>query len=339
LKSAGAYIPIKGRISTQDLLKKGDPNKKFPDYVEKKRNSEFSDVEKKAGIKYRYLAAPDKTIADMASSAIEDIGELPESRTTGIILATSSITSPESIHELKVDEAASLLVLKEISKNFGFHAMEVVHEACSGFVGSVVRANEIFSCPINKINKIIVVAAERILNIVDPNNKNFAPLFGDGAGAVVISREPSEGSREFLGSNYKKIDISEALYRDENGIMQMPNGKMVYQVAVREMTNMIYALMNKIGISKEELTLIPHQANSNIVQDIIDKISPISSLNIVPFIGNVSSAGIPTALSLAQRNYDLRHYIEKIRPNKNLGMTAIGTGGHAYGVLFGPELA
>ncbi|MGC4375386.1 beta-ketoacyl-ACP synthase III [Fictibacillus sp. Mic-4] len=168
-----------------------------------------------------------------------------------------------------------------------------ISAACAGFMYGMVTAKQFIESGTYK--NVLVVGVEKLSKITDWEDRNTAVLFGDGAGAAVISTV-SEG-RGILS-----FDIGAAgsgakhLYQDKYIKM---NGREVFKFAVRQMGESSLKVVERAGLTKEDVDyLIPHQANIRIMEASRQRLElPEDKMAVtVNKYGNTSSASIPMAL-------------------------------------------
>lgn len=166
--------------------------------------------------------------------------------------------------------------------------------ACAGFVYGLVTANGLLSAGTRRV---LLIGAETLSRITDPNDRDTAVLFGDGAGALVLERchEPSQLLSWDLGM---EGDAGHILYADIGGTLKM-DGKEVFRRAVRVLTASARRALEEAGCSAADVSLlVPHQANIRIIQAACNQLGiPEERTAIVlDRTGNTSSASIPLAL-------------------------------------------
>lgn len=145
-----------------------------------------------------------------------------------------------------------------------------VSAACSGFIYALATAKQFIES--KSYQYVLVVGVEKLSKITDWNDRNTAVLFGDGACAAVVS-EVSEG-RGILsfelgadGTGGKHLFLN-----DEHTITM--NGREVFKFAVRQMGESAVSVLDKAGLSKQDVDLlIPHQANIRIMEDLAKDLS------------------------------------------------------------------
>jgi 3-oxoacyl-[acyl-carrier-protein] synthase-3 len=193
--------------------------------------------------------------------------------------------------------------------------------ACSGFIYSLATGAQFIAGGTHR--KVLVIGADVMTSIVDPEDRATCVLFGDGAGAVLL--EPAEDGEKGIIDFILKSDGSggQFLYMPGGGSLNPSSvetvkkkmhfvhqdGKNVFRYAVRGMADVSHEILEKNAISSESIRLyIPHQANLRIIQAAVDrmKIDPSRvAINIDKF-ANTTAATIPICLSEAVENKTLK---------------------------------
>jgi 3-oxoacyl-[acyl-carrier-protein] synthase-3 len=187
-----------------------------------------------------------------------------------------------------------------------------VAAACSGFVyGLSVAQNYLRS---GEFRRLLLVGADALSTMVDWQDRSTCVLFGDGAGAVVLSTENGEGGvlstvLQSSGSLWKLLYVragqrqavdGEGTRTDEWGIQM--KGPDLFKVAVRSLAEVTCKALDKAGLSPADVSLIvPHQANLRIIQAVAERLGVDREkmyCNIEHY-GNTSAASIPIALDEA----------------------------------------
>ena len=174
---------------------------------------------------------------------------------------------------------------------------------------------------------VLIVGAEIASRIMDWSDRNTCVLFGDAAGAMVLSA--TDEDRGVLATKLKTdgnyADILYTERRDGKDFLRM-NGKAVFKLAVTEMADITESALSAAGLGVEDLSfMVPHQANVRILQTTMTRLR-LSEERIVINLGkygNTSSASIPLALREALDT-------NRIRRGDILALTAIG-GGMTWG--------
>ena len=282
----------------------------------------------RSGISARHYAAADERSSDLAlqasQRALEAAGLQPDDIDL-IILATST---PD--HLGGFPSTACVLQNKLGIKN-GAPAMDV-QAVCSGFVYAMSVADSFIKSGAHK--NVLVVGAEVFSRILDFKDRTTSVLFGDGAGAVVMSAssEPgvlatklhADGSHGHILCVPGNVDGgaiagSAYLYMD---------GPAVFKLAVSVLDKVAREALDAAGVAASEVDwLIPHQANIRIMQGTAKKLGlPLDRMVVtVDEHGNTSAASIPLALDQAVRD-------GRVKPGQTVMMEGVG-GGFTWGAV------
>lgn len=208
-----------------------------------------------------------------------------------------------------------------------------LNAACSGFIFAMTVAHKFLLSGTHK--NALVIGCEGLSRVVDWKDRNTCILFGDAAGAAVLSEVP-EGFgilNTYLGSdgeNGKFITIPN-LYVNEEEKAKRVNGKYnslwmdgqeVFKFAVKAMSSATKKVIEDVNMTIEDIQFIfPHQANTRIIDGAIKKlgVSDDKLHYIIHKYGNVSSASIPVSLDEAFRE-------GKLKNGDNLVLVGFGGG-------------
>lgn len=213
-----------------------------------------------------------------------------------------------------------------------------IQAACAGFIVTVQAARAYIQSGLYK--KIIVVCAEKMSSMTDYEDRATCPLFGDAAAAVLI--EPTDepvgvidGEFHIDGSGLPHLLMKaggsvrpatkETVEAREHFIYQ--EGRAVYKNAVRDMLSSSLSVMDRNGLSVDELDwFVPHQANLRIIEAIAgrSKIDPEKVLVNIQHYGNTSAASIPLCLD---------EYKKRLHKGDKILMTAFGAG-FTWGAMY-----
>lgn len=183
--------------------------------------------------------------------------------------------------------------------------------ACAGFVFGVNLADLMIKQ--GQCRNVLVIGSEILSRVVDWTDRNTCVLFGDGAGAAVLSRGP-EG-RGILGSQLRSdgshadILFLDTLVGQEGKPGMRMDGKQVFKLAVTEVSHVVENTLKTFGHVPADIDLLVlHQANVRILQAIGEKLGlpPEKVMINVDRYGNTSSASIPLAMAEAQEKGLLR---------------------------------
>lgn len=273
-------------------------------------------IRTRTGIQERRIADDQTNTSDMAyeasKKALEDAGLTGEDLD---LILVASVTG-----DYGFPSVASLIQAKLNATNAA--AMDL-SAACAGFIYGMVTAKQFIE---NKVYKnILVVGVEKLSKITNWEDRNTAVLFGDAAGAVIISTVPDgKGILSFeLGSDGSK---AKELFQDGPYIYM--NGREVFKFAVRQMGDSSVKVVEKAGLSKDDIDhLIPHQANIRIMEAARQRLElpEEKMIKTVHKYGNTSSSSIPLALCDALEE-------GKVKDNDLLVLVGFG-GGLTWGAL------
>ncbi|WP_429160693.1 beta-ketoacyl-ACP synthase III [Desulfitispora alkaliphila] len=243
--------------------------------------------------------------AEAAQKALDDAGLKPEEIDL-IILATMT---PDLVFP-----ATACMVQEKIGA-VNAAAMDL-EAACTGFIYGIATGQQFVATGMYR--NVLVIGGELMSRIVDWEDRNTCILFGDGAGAAVLS--PVEDGCGIM-TNYLGSDGSglESLYVPAGGAKRPTceetvkqrehfvrmNGSEVFKFAVRVMGDASIKALEKAGLGKEDIDfLVPHQANIRIIEAATKRLG-LSKDKVIANIdkyGNMSAASIPVALEEAVTN-------------------------------------
>ena len=280
-------------------------------------------IRERTGIRERHIADEAQTSSDLAleasRSALQAAG-VPAADIDLIIVATST---PDFVFP----STACLLQAKLGVK--GSTAFDV-QAVCSGFVYALATADSFIRSGSHRTA--LVVGAEVFSRILDWNDRGTCVLFGDGAGAVVLSASEEPGIHASVlradGSHAGMLSVPGNVNRGAiagSPFLQM-DGQAVFKFAVRVLEESAREVAAKARMSLEEIDwLIPHQANVRILEAVARKLDlPREKLVVtVGHHGNTSAASVPLALDEYVRG-------GRIRRGHRLMLQGVG-GGFTWG--------
>ena len=259
----------------------------------------------RSGISARHYAEPDVNSSDMAVEAAEralDAASLQANDIDLIILATST---PDFFGGFP---STACIVQNKLGITNGAAAVDV-QAVCSGFIYAMSMADSMIKSGSHK--NALIIGAEVFSRILNFEDRTTCVLFGDGAGAIVMSRsdEPgilatklhADGSHSHIlcvpgNVNAGVIAGSAFLYMD---------GQAVFKLAVNVLEKVANEALELAGMQADQIDwLIPHQANIRIMQSTAKKLNlPMDKVVVtVDQHGNTSAASIPLALDAAVRD-------------------------------------
>jgi 3-oxoacyl-[acyl-carrier-protein] synthase-3 len=305
----GSYLPEK-ILTNEDISKFVDTSDEW--------------IKQRVGIERRHCANEKETTSYMATQAAKkalEAANLEANDIDTIIVATST-------GDFIMPSTASMVQQSLGITNFKVRCFDV-SAACSGFVYALDIAKQYIESSSSK--NILVIGAEKMTRVLDWNDRSTCVLFGDGAGAVVVS-----------ASQEKKI-LSSLLFTDGSCLemLNVPNnlpssrgqrididpylimeGNKVFKFAVSRLSSLADELITEAGIEPSDIDwLVPHQANYRILNSTAKKINmPMSKvITTLQDHGNTSAASIPLALDYAVRN-------NQIKPGDTIISEAFGAG-------------
>jgi 3-oxoacyl-[acyl-carrier-protein] synthase-3 len=246
----------------------------------------------RTGIRERRVAAPGESVVDLAERAAVlavERSDVDPGRIDQVLFATST---PESTFP----SAAARLANRIGAHDAGSHD---VSAACSGFVYALAQAFSHVEAGFSE--HVLVLGAETMSRVIDWTDRSTCILFGDGAGAVIVSRDAHETADEVtieLGSDASRADDLSLLV---GGRLTM-NGGEVYKFATRVMVDATLRSVERAGITVADIDfLVPHQANIRIIDHAVKRLGldPERVLANIDRYGNTSAASIPLCLNEA----------------------------------------
>lgn len=177
-----------------------------------------------------------------------------------------------------------------------------LNAACSGFAYGLVTAKAMIGAGIRAV---IVVGVDRMTAATNYDDRSTAVLFGDGAGAVVLTAadRTDRGIRGWdMGTDGSRSDILRSAITDGTITGVEMDGKAVFKHMVRYAADSARAAVADAGMDFGDLTaVIAHQANQRILDAVADRLGVDRSLfvSIIATTGNTSAASVPLALDAA----------------------------------------
>jgi len=265
-------------------------------------------ITSRTGIKERRIAEKDVASSDLgyeASIKAMEAASIDPSDIDGVIVGT---ITPDHFFP-----ATSCIIQDRLSITNAF-AFDVL-AGCSGFLYALQAGKGIIDS--GNAENILIIGTEVISKILDYEDRTTCILFGDGAGAAVISKsktpgilsikisaDGSAGELLHMPGGGSRMPASEQSLKDRAHFLKM-KGNDVFKVAVKMMESSTIEVLEKAGISHEDIDLfIPHQANSRILEVLRKRLGVPSDKiysNLEKY-GNTSSASVPIALDEAIRS-------------------------------------
>ncbi|KGU96006.1 beta-ketoacyl-ACP synthase III [Burkholderia pseudomallei] len=289
----GSYLPP-DRVTNQELA-----DRLAKDGIE--TSDEW--IVARTGIRARHFAAPDVTTSDLALVAAQRAIEAADVDPQSIDLIIVATSTPDFVFP----STACLLQNKLGIKNGG--AAFDVQAVCSGFAYALATADSFIRT--GQHRTALVIGAETFSRILDFKDRTTCVLFGDGAGAVVLSasEEPGIlGSALHADGSYSNIlctpgNVNRGVIAG-SAFLHM-DGQAVFKLAVNVLEKVAVEALSKAELASEQVDwLIPHQANIRIMTNTCRKLGLPQERMIVTVDehGNTSAASIPLALDVAVRD-------------------------------------
>lgn len=286
----------------------------------------------RVGIKERrILKEPGEGTSFMAVKAAEDLFSKLSTKPEDIDLVLVATTTPDFIFPSLASVIADKLGIKGA---LGFD----IQAACSGFIVALTNAASFIES--GRYKKVLVFGAEKMSSITNYEDRTTAPLFGDGAGVVLVEPTTEDlGVMDSLlftdGSGGKHLMLKaggsanpashDTIEKREHAVYQ--EGQYVFKHAVTNMANASGDIMDKNNLKSEDISwLIPHQANLRIIDAVVARTGVDYNrviINIEKY-GNTSAATIPICLWEREKDF---------KKGQNIILTAFGAG-FTWGALW-----
>ncbi len=290
-RSIGAYVPEK-ILSNEDLEKMVDTTDEW--------------ITKRTGIKERHIAQKDESTSDMGAKAAQKAIERAGLKAEEIDLVLCATVTPDYFN---MPSTACI-----ISDKLGIRNVQAfdISAACSGFVYALSVAKAFIESGMKQ--NVLVVGAEKFSSIVDYTDRSTCILFGDGAGAAVISA--TNNKDEAFIDVHASADgtyadflvtpapgsvnpVSQQVIDEGLNFVQM-KGNETFKLAVKTLTKDVKEILEKNDIVSDDIPhFIPHQANYRIIKAVGDalKMKEEQVVLTVHKYGNTSAASIPMAIN------------------------------------------
>jgi 3-oxoacyl-[acyl-carrier-protein] synthase III len=270
-------------------------------------------IVERTGIRERHVAATTDTTASLAidagTAAIKNAG-IPPDAVDLLIVATASPEQPIPHTGAFVGEGLGLRC-----GSFDLGA------GCAGFVYMLVVGSSLLTT--GNLDHVLIVGAEILSRIIDPDDRSTSILFGDGAAAAVLSRSPDDGPGVLAwdlgcdGSAAGLLEIraggsrmpatAETIAAGEQYLKMQ--GQEVFRRAVRVVVESARTTLDRAGVAASDVAwFVPHQANIRIIESASSRLGIPAERTIVNIdrYGNTSAASIPLALAEAADDGRLR---------------------------------
>ncbi|MFD4022582.1 beta-ketoacyl-ACP synthase III [Streptomyces sp. NPDC058576] len=253
-------------------------------------------ITSRVGIKTRHVGGPGEPVDEMAAhaaaKALATAGLAP-SDIDLVLVATSTA----------IDRSPSMAARVAARLGMGSPAVMDINVVCSGFTHALATADHAIRA--GAATRALVIGADKMADIADWTDRSTCVLLGDGAGAAVVTADPSApdtpdgpgigpvlwGSVPEMG-NAVRIEGTPPRFAQE--------GQSVYRWATTQLPPIARRVCEKAGIAPEDLgAVVLHQANLRIIEPVARKIGAVNAVIARDVVdsGNTSAASIPMALS------------------------------------------
>ncbi|NKQ58193.1 ketoacyl-ACP synthase III [Amycolatopsis sp. K13G38] len=308
LAGLGAWLPPRV-VDNQELSRRLDTSDEW--------------IRTRTGIRERRIADPDVSTVDMAVHAGGNALRSADSdEVDALVLATAT---PDHLCPASAPRVASELGLS------GIAAFDV-NAVCSGFVYALATASGLIAA--GAANRVLVIGADVFSRMCDPDDRATYPIFGDGAGAVVLrAGEADEPGAIGPFDLHSAGDLAELLIVPAGGAKQRVaaephdyfvtmQGTAVFRHAVARMAESARTVLGELGLAVGDVDrFVGHQANIRILHGAAKQLGLPEERVVanIGSVGNTSAASIPLALADACDDGDLR-------PGHRVLLAAFGAG-------------
>jgi 3-oxoacyl-[acyl-carrier-protein] synthase-3 len=286
VRGVGSALP-KRRVSNEELAQTVDTTDSW--------------IVERTGIKSRYVAAEGETTATLAAEAARRAlahAEVDASEIDLIVLATAT---PDQTFPSSATKVQAMLGINDC---IAFD----VHAVCTGFLYALSVADSMIRS--GNAGKALVIGAETFSRILDWEDRGTCVLFGDGAGALVLSADETEGGilATKLHADGRHNDL---LFVDGGpsttgtvGKLRM-KGREVFRHAVVNLAEVLGEVLDAAGLTPADVDwVVPHQANARILDATAKKLGlpPEKVVVTVDEHANTSAASVPLAFDTAVKD-------------------------------------
>ena len=288
LAGTGSALP-RTRVSNAELAQRVDTSDEW--------------IVERTGIRFRHIAEPDETTATLGAPAAQEALTAAGLEAADIGLIILATATPDNTFPASATKVQALLGAPDC---IAFDVAAV----CSGFLYAVSVADSMLRTGAAK--HALVIGSETFSRILDWEDRTTCVLFGDGAGAVVLSAKDVDDDQGILATRlHAEGKYSGMLYVDGGpsttgtvGHVRM-HGREVFRHAVTNLASVLGEVMADVGLSADQIDwVVPHQANKRIIDATAKKLG-LPAERVVLTVdqhANTSAASVPLALDLAVRD-------------------------------------
>ncbi|MEA3330724.1 MAG: beta-ketoacyl-ACP synthase III [Campylobacterota bacterium] len=300
LRSIGAYAP-KQILTNNDLAKMVDTSDEW--------------ITKRTGIKERRIAAKDETTSDMGVEAAKKAIQRSEIKIEDIDMVICATISPDYF----CMPSTATIIAKKLG--LGNTTAFDISAACTGFVYILSIAKAFIESGMKK--NVLIIGSEKLSAITDYTDRGTCILFGDGAGAAIVSATQNRDEAIIdinTGSDGSYADLlmspnggtgspHDSLDQEATSCFMQMKGNETFKVAVRTLTKDVVEILEKNKIESSAVKhFVPHQANYRIIKAVGDALKMTKEQVVVTVekYGNTSGASIPMAINEIYENGSLK---------------------------------
>jgi 3-oxoacyl-[acyl-carrier-protein] synthase-3 len=282
----------------------------------------------RSGISARHFADDGVLSSDLGATAARHALEMAGLKPDDIDLIIVATSTPDFLGGFP---STACVVQRKLGITNDCAALDV-QAVCSGFVYAMSVADNFIRCGMHK--RVLVIGSEVFSRILDFNDRTTCVLFGDGAGAVVLTASDEPGVLATrLHADGRHADILCVPGAVQGGAIAgsaflYMDGQAVFKLAVSVLEKVANEVLQIAGMEASQIDwLIPHQANIRIMQGTAKKLGlPMEKMVVtVDQHGNTSAASIPLALDVAMRD-------GRIKAGQHIMLEAVG-GGFTWGAV------
>lgn len=313
IAGVGSYLPEK-ILTNFDLEKMVDTSNDW--------------IVQRTGIERRHVIADNEGCSDLCVRAAQKALADANMTVDQIDLLIVATVSPD----YKMPATACLVQAKLGARNIMAFDLNA---ACSGFVYSLFVADQFIKTGAYK--NVLIIGAENLTRLLNYKDRDTCILFGDGAGAFILSQTSSTDPQSIMSVHAHaegqhaellwskgggtRYPISQQVVDEGSHFMQM-KGKEIFKNATRTMAACCQEALESTSTKPDQLDwIVPHQANSRITEAVAGQFNfPMSKIvSTVHETGNTSAASIPIAFDMAYRD-------GRIKRGQLILLTAFGAG-------------
>jgi 3-oxoacyl-[acyl-carrier-protein] synthase-3 len=288
LAGTGSALP-RTRVSNAELAARVDTSDEW--------------IVERTGIRFRHIAEPDETTATLGAGAAREALAAAGLEPSDIGLIIVATATPDNTFPASATKVQALLGVPDC---IAFDVAAV----CSGFLYAVSVADSMLRT--GAARHALVIGSETFSRILDWEDRTTCVLFGDGAGAIVLSAKDVDDDQGILATRlHAEGKYSDMLYVDGGpsttgtvGHVRM-QGREVFRHAVTNLASVLGEVMADVGLAAESIDwVVPHQANRRIIDATAKKLG-LPSERVVLTVdqhANTSAASVPLALDVAVRD-------------------------------------